>query len=77
MDKDGIIRISGWLLNAQLPINAKQPMKAHLAKIILQHLHNLHVHTSARVKLAIMSEIDCVAGLRSIGRQVATLPWII
>ena len=75
LGKDRVIHITGRLHHAQISILARTPIllkgKSHLVKIILQDIHRLYAHASARVMMAVMSETHYVVGLRSLARLVA------
>ena len=75
LDDDNIIRITGRLQNANMPLTSKQPIllakNSRLTTLLLLDTHTLHNHPGARTMMSILSETYYVAGLRALARRVA------
>ena len=75
LDEHGLIRLQGRLHNANMPINAKQPIlltkKARITHLLLMDLHRIYKHPTARTMMAILSNGYFVSGLRSLARMIA------
>ena len=75
LDKERVIRVGGRLHNARLSEESKHPIilhkKSHLVSILLNDLHHLHHHASARVLMALTAGQYYISGLRSLARRTA------
>ncbi len=75
LDEHGLIRLQGRLHNANMPINAKQPIlltkKARITHLLLMDLHRIYKHPTARTMMAILSNGYFISGFRSLARMIA------
>ena len=71
LDDDNIIRTTGRLQNANMPLTSKQPIllakNSRLTTLLLLDTHTLHNHPGARMMMSILSETYYVPGLRALG----------